>query len=351
MTITLSYVFDNEPGITRERGNGGFEYFYPDGRPVRSRAVIKRVNSLAIPPAYTDVWICRDPSGHIQATGRDAKGRKQYRYHPDWDILRNSTKYERMLAFGKALPEIRRRVAACLKQDGLPREKVLAAVVKLLELTLIRVGNDEYARKNKSYGLTTLLVRHVEVSGSRIRFEFRGKGGIKHSIGVVHKGLANIVRQCKNLPGRELFQYLDANGKCRAVSASDVNAFLQEISASDFSAKDYRTWAGSVFAMSQLRKLAFTSDAEAKKNVVATVKSVAERLANTPAVCRKAYIHPALLDAYVSGSLGVARPTGRPGPRADEAEFLRFLKRLARDAGVSRVSGPRSPHRVATAIS
>ena len=328
MTITLSYVFDDEPGLTRQQSNGGFVYFHPDGRPVRSRAVIKRINSLAIPPAYADVWICRDPSGHIQATGRDAKGRKQYRYHPQWDHIRNATKYERMLAFGKALPEIRRRIAAFLKQEGMTRERVLAAVVKLLKLTLIRVGNDEYARKNKSYGLTTLLTRHVEVTGSTITFEFRGKSGIKQKVMIAHPGLAKFVKLCKSLPGRELFQYLDENGKRHAVSSADVNRFLQEISGSDFSAKDFRTWAGSVFAMSELKKLSFASEAEAKKNIVATVKAVAERLGNTPAVCRKSYIHPALLEAYMSGTLGAARPTRRMGARADEAEFLRFLKRL-----------------------
>lgn len=335
MTITLSYVFDDEPGLTRQQGNGGFIYIHPDGRPVRSRAVIKRINSLAIPPAYADVWICRDPSGHIQATGRDAKGRKQYRYHPEWDTLRNATKYERMLAFGKALPGIRRRVAACLKQDGMARERVLAAVVKLLELSLIRVGNDEYARKNKSYGLTTLLNRHVEVSGSGILFEFRGKGGIKHNITIAHRGLAKIVKHCKSLPGRELFQYLEADGKGHVVNAADVNGFLQEISGADFTAKDFRTWAGSVFAMSELRKLGFSTETEAKKNIVATVKTVAERLGNTPAVCRKAYIHPALLEAYMSEALGAARPTLRKGQRVDEAEFLRFLKRLSRKAPAS----------------
>lgn len=327
MTVTLSYIFDDEPGITRTRGNDGFDYFYPDGRPVRSRALIRRIRSLAIPPAYTEVWICRDPSGHIQATGRDAKGRKQYRYHPEWDTIRNGTKYERMLAFGKALPKIRKRVSACLK-EGTPRERVLAAIVKLLELTLIRVGNDEYARKNKSYGLTTLLARHVEVSGSKIRFGFRGKGGIEHNVTVRHPELAKIVKQCQGLPGRELFQYRDEDGRCRAVSAPDVNGFLREISGADFTAKDFRTWAGSVFAMAALRKLDCSSERAAKKGIVATTKAVAERLGNTPAVCRKAYIHPALLEAYTAGALGAAPLNGRRGPRVDEREFLRFLMRL-----------------------
>ena len=327
MAITLNYVFDDEPGLARSPGDGGFAYFYPDGSPVRSPRVIKRINSLAIPPAYTEVWICHKPNGHIQATGRDAKGRKQYRYHPEWDTIRHTTKYERMLAFGKALPDIRRRVAACLKQDGMTREKVLAAVVKLLEITLIRVGNDEYARANKSYGLTTLQTRHVEISGRRIRFSFRGKGGVAHVVTVEHRRLAQIVRHCKALPGQDLFQYLDDSGNCRAISAADVNGFLQEISGADFTAKDYRTWAGSVFVMSELRKLAFASESEAKKNIVATIKAVAGRLRNTPAVCRKSYVHPVLLEAYRSGTLGPARPGGRTGVRAAEAAFLRFLKR------------------------
>ena len=330
MPITLTYAFDDEPGLTRSPGENGFAYFYPDGSPVRSPRVIKRINSLAIPPAYTDVWICRHPNGHIQATGRDAKDRKQYRYHPEWDTIRHTTKYERMLAFGKALPGIRGRVAAFLKQDGMTREKVLAAVVKLLEITLIRVGNDEYARANKSYGLTTLQVRHVEIAGRRIRFSFRGKGGVAHAVTVEHRRLAQIVRQCKALPGQDLFQYLDESGNCRAVSAADVNGFLQEISGADFTAKDYRTWAGSVFVMSELRKLGFASENEAKKNIVATIKAVAERLRNTPAVCRKSYVHPVLLEAYRSGTLGPVRPGRRRGARADEADFLRFLRRPGR---------------------
>jgi DNA topoisomerase-1 len=325
--VKLNHVSDEEPGFTRKCTTLGFQYFYPDGRPVRDRALIKRINALAIPPAYTDIWICPDPRGHIQATGRDARGRKQYRYHPEWDHVRNATKYERMLAFGKALPGIRKRVEACLK-TGTPREQVLAAIVKLLELTLIRVGNDEYARKNKSYGLTTLLCRHVNVSGSQILFEFRGKGGVQHNVAITHPELVKIVRYCQSLPGRELFQYPDEEGKCRAVSAADVNSFLREISGADFTAKDFRTWAGSVFALSALRKLNCSSEREAKKGLVSIIKAVAERLGNTPSVCRKAYIHPALLEVHIAGALGTARTNGHRGPRIDEAEFLRFLKRL-----------------------
>ena len=327
MPITLTYVFDDEPGLRRSPGGERFRYYYPDGSPVRSRRVVKRIDSLAIPPAYTDVWICRNPRGHIQATGRDARGRKQYRYHPEWDTIRHTTKYERMLAFGKALPGIRRRVAALLRQDGMSRAKVLAAVVKLLEITLIRVGNEEYARANKSYGLTTLQNRHVEVSGRRIHFSFRGKGGLAHDVAIEHSRLAQIVRHCKSLPGSDLFQYLDESGGCRAISSSDVNGFIQEISGADFTAKDYRTWAGSVYAMSELRRLPFSSETDAKRNIVATIKAVAERLGNTPAVCRKSYVHPVLLEAYRTGALEAPRAGAHTGARADEADFLRFLRR------------------------
>jgi DNA topoisomerase-1 len=325
--VKLNHVSDEEPGYTRKCTTLGFQYFYPDGRPVRDRALIKRINALAIPPAYTDIWICPDPRGHIQATGRDARGRKQYRYHPEWDHVRNASKYERMLAFGKALPKIRKRVDALLKK-GTPRERVLAAIVKLLEHTLIRVGNEEYARQNKSYGLTTLQTRHVTVSGAEIQFGFRGKGGVQHDIAVIHPQLARVVKECQSLPGRELFQYRDEEGKCHVIGSVDVNAFLREISGADFTAKDFRTWAGSVYALSELRKLNGASGRAAKKGTVAIIKAVAERLGNTPSVCKKSYIHPALLEAHIAGALGPARTNGHRGQRLHEAEFLRFLKRL-----------------------
>ena len=327
MPVKLNHVSDEEPGYTRKCTTLGFQYFYPDGRPVRDRALIKRINALAIPPAYTDIWICPDPRGHIQATGRDARGRKQYRYHPEWDHVRNATKYERMLAFGKALPKIRKRVDALLKK-GAPREQVLAAIVKLLEHTLIRVGNEEYARQNKSYGLTTLQTRHVTVSGAEIQFGFRGKGGVQHDITVIHPQLARVVKECQSLPGRELFQYRDEERKCHVINSQDVNAFLREISGADFTAKDFRTWAGSVYALSELRKLNGASGRAAQKGTVAIIKAVAERLGNTPAVCKKSYIHPALLEAHIAGALGPARTNGHRGQRLHEAEFLRFLKRL-----------------------
>ena len=325
--VKLKRVTDEEPGLTRKMTSFGFKYYYPDGRPVRRRALIKRINKLAIPPAYTGIWICPDPQGHIQATGRDARGRKQYRYHPDWDHVRNATKYERMLGFGKALPKIRKRVNALMK-NGTPRERVLAAIVKLLEHTLIRVGNEEYARENKSYGLTTLQNRHCKVTGNKILFGFRGKGGIEHNITVIDTELAKIVKECQALPGRDLFQYRDEDGKCRSVSSADVNEFLREISGQDFTAKDFRTWAGSVYALSELRKLNGARGREAKKGTVAIIKAVAERLGNTPAVCKKSYIHPALLQGHADGTLGIARLNGHRGRRMDEGEFLRFLSSL-----------------------
>ena len=325
--MKLRHVSDHEPGITRKMTSLGFKYYYPDGRPVRNRALVKRINSLAIPPAYTDVWICPDPNGHIQATGRDARGRKQYRYHTGWEEVRNATKYERMLAFGKALPKIRKRVAAFVK-DGTPRERVLAAIVILLEHTLIRVGNEEYARENKSYGLTTLQNRHCKVTGNTILFGFRGKGGIRHNIALVHDELAKIVKACQALPGRDLFQYRTQEGRVHSVSSAEVNEFLREISGRDFTAKDFRTWAGSVYALSELRKLNGASGGEAKKGLTEIVKSVAERLGNTPAVCKKSYIHPALFQARSQRIVGPSRMNGHSSATVDEAHFLNFLKRL-----------------------
>jgi len=324
--VGLRFVSDSEPGLKRRRNGGRFAYFHSDGRPVRSDAVIRRIRSVAIPPAYRDVWICDRPDGHIQATARDARGRKQYRYHPAWERVRASIKYRRMLEFGAALPRVRRRVAARLRLKGMPREKILAAVVRLLETTLIRVGNDEYAKKNGSYGLTTLTTSHVDVSGTTIRFDFRGKSGVSQQVEISHPALAGILRDCLELPGRELFQYLDEGGEPRTVNSADVNAFLHEISGADFTAKDYRTWAGSVFALAELRRRPFASRREARKHIVETVRAVTERLGNTPAICRKSYIHPGLFDAYLAGELG-----GRTGPRygglsEDEAAFLRFLR-------------------------
>jgi DNA topoisomerase-1 len=300
----------------------------PDGRAVRDKQTLQRIKSLVIPPAWTDVWICPDPRGHLQAVGRDARGRKQYRYHPRWQAVRAAAKFERMQAFGEALPRIRRKIAALLRHSGMPRDKVLAALVQLLDLTLIRVGNDEYARKNRSYGLTTLLTRHAGVEGKTVRFEFTGKSGVPHNVALRHAGLASFVRDCIELPGRELFQYVDDRGRRRSVSAADVNAFLQSIAGTGFTAKDFRTWGASVLALRALRKRAEAPPAQAKRNVVATVREVAEKLGNTPAVCRKSYLHPQLLDAYRNdpAAIGALRARTLRGMRNDESLLLEFLR-------------------------
>jgi DNA topoisomerase-1 len=299
----LRYVNDAGPGIRRRRAGRGFSYVGTDGQVIRDRRQIERIRSLAIPPAWTDVWISPTRRGHIQATGRDARGRKQYRYHPRWHAVRDEVKYGRMLAFAEALPLIRERTEADLRRQGLPREKVLAAVVRLLEKTMIRVGNDEYARDNDSYGLTTMEDEHAEVSNRRIVFRYRGKSGREHETTLEHPRLARIVRRCQDLPGQRLFQY-EEDGTTYDVDSSDVNAYLREITGEPFTAKDFRTWAGTVLACMALREFeAFASDGEAKKNVVAAVKRVAEKLGNTPAVCRSSYIHPVILDSYLDGSM------------------------------------------------
>jgi DNA topoisomerase-1 len=298
----LRYVSDTRPGIRRTRAGKGFSYRAPDGTLIHDTETLRRIRSLAIPPAWTDVWICANPNGHIQATGRDAKGRKQYRYHPRWREVRDESKYTRLIAFGEALPRIRKRVNADLARHGLPREKVLATVVRLLETTFIRVGNEEYAKTNRSYGLTTMRNKHVDVSGGTIAFHFRGKSGIEHTIGIEDRRVAHIVTRCKELPGAELFQYLDDEGKRQAIDSGDVNAYLEEITGERFTAKDFRTWAGTVLAAMVLKEFeAFDDEAQAKRNVVQAIERVAGRLGNTPSVCRKCYIHPAVLDAYLEG--------------------------------------------------
>ena len=300
----LRYVVDDKPGITRKRAGKGFSFAFPDGTRVRDKETLARIRKLAIPPAWTRVWISVLANGHIQATGRDAKGRKQYRYHERWREVRDETKYEKMIEFGRALPKIREAVDRDLKKPDLPREKVLATVVRLLEVTHIRVGNEEYARTNKSYGLTTMLTRHVEVDGTTVRFHFRGKSGKEHSIDIRDRRVAKIVDKCSDLPGQELFQYLDERGERHSIESSDVNEYLQELTAEELTAKDFRTWAGTVLAARALRETAtFESTTEANKNVVAAIKSVAARLGNTPAVCKKCYVHPGILDAYLEGTL------------------------------------------------
>jgi DNA topoisomerase I len=300
----LVYVSDEEPGIRRRKAGKGFSYTKAGGGTIKDAATLKRIRSLAIPPAYTDVWICAKPNGHIQATGRDAKGRKQYRYHPRFREIRESTKYERMLEFAKGLPAIRVKIAEHMALRGLPREKVLATVVHLLEATLIRVGNDDYAKQNKSYGLTTLRDNHIDIDGSELRFNFKGKSGKVWNLQVRDRRVAKIIRACQELPGQELFQYIDESGERRDVTSADINAYLKEITGREITAKDFRTWAGTVLAAWALQEFeTFDSDAKAKKNVRAAIETVAARLGNTPTICRKCYVHPEVLSSYVEGSL------------------------------------------------
>jgi DNA topoisomerase I len=315
----LRYVNDQGPGIRRRRAGRGFAYLGVDGARLRDAETLARIKRLAIPPAWRDVWICPLAHGHLQASGRDARGRKQYRYHARWRTERDGTKYARMLAFAAALPAVRARVAADLERPDLPREKVLAAVVRLLERTLIRVGNEEYARANKSFGLTTLRARHVDVDGATLTFEFRGKGGRAHRVDVNDRRLARIVEHCQELPGQELFQYVDADGERRVVDSGDVNAYLREASGEDFTAKDFRTWAGTVLAALALHAMpACTSATEGKRHVVRAVERVAQELGNTPAVCRKSYVHPTVIDTYLAGDLASALVV-RNGRRAGDA--------------------------------
>jgi DNA topoisomerase-1 len=300
----LRYVTDARPGIRRLRRGKGFRYQNPDGSTVADRDTLARIKSLVIPPAWNDVWICAIANGHLQATGRDAKGRKQGRYHPRWRQVRDETKYERMLLFGSVLPAIRRRVDHDLALAELPREKILATIVRLMEATFIRVGNEEYAQTNHSYGLTTMRNKHVSITGSTIRFNFTGKSGIQHAINLTDRRLARIVKRSRDLPGYELFQYLDSEGAAHSIDSADVNEYLREITSENFTAKDFRTWAGSVLACEMLRQFEpFESESQAKKNVVRAIESVAKQLGNTPSVCRKCYVHPAVVESYLGGTM------------------------------------------------
>jgi DNA topoisomerase I len=300
----LRYVSDAEPGIRRVRNGQGFKYLDARDRSVTDEHTLHRIRSLVIPPAWTDVWITPHENGHIQAIGRDARGRKQFRYHARWREVRDQSKYEKVIAFAKALPMMRTTIQRDLRRPGLSRRKVLAGVVSLLEKTLIRIGNDEYARQNNHYGLTTIRDKHAKVNGSTIKFRFVGKSGIDRSVELDSPTLAKIVKKCQDLPGQELFAYIDDDGRQRDVKSSDVNEYLREISGEDFTAKDFRTWAGTVLAASALREFeTFDSKTQAKKNLVAAIERVAERLGNTRSVCKKCYIHPAILDTYLDGSL------------------------------------------------
>jgi DNA topoisomerase I len=301
----LRYVSDIYPGLGRRREGDGFVYLDPLGQEITDEETLARIRKLAIPPAWSKVWISADPQGHIQATGRDARGRKQYRYHERWRHVRDQNKYDRMIEFAHALPGIRRRVDRDMRRRGLAREKVLATVVRLLETTMIRVGNEEYAQKNRSFGLTTLRDRHVKVRGhSAVRFYFRGKSGKEHRVTIRNQAIARVVKQCQELPGQELFQYLGADGERRRVTSDDVNEYLRETTGRDFTAKDFRTWAGTVLAARALRELEqFDSQAQAKRNLVRAIENVARELGNTRDVCRRCYVHPAVVDAYMDGTM------------------------------------------------
>ena len=348
----LRYVTDTRPGITRHARGEGFFYRDASGEPVRDEAVLERIRSLAIPPAYTDVWICPYPNGHIQATGRDARGRKQYRYHPRWRETRDATKYEHMAEFAAALPAIRARVAEDLQRKELCREKVLATVVRLLETTLIRVGNDDYAKENGSFGLTTLRNRHVKVEGGTMRFAFKGKSGKTWKLGVQDRRIARVVKACQDLPGQELFAWPAEDGALHDVTSGDVNDYLREITGRDITAKDFRTWAGTVMAALALREFeSFDTQAAAKRNIRAAIEQVASRLGNTPTVCRKCYVHPDLLEGYMAGQLALEIAEAAEEElrddlatlRPEEAAVLALLARLKteRPAPASKASRPR----------
>ena len=338
----LRYVSHDQPGYTRKTKSDDFEYFDAEGKPIRDEQRLLRIKRLAIPPAYTDVWICPSTNGHIQAMGRDARRRKQYRYHQRWRAARDENKYDRMVLFGEALPKIRKRVEADLALPGLQQNKVLATVVQLLQQTFIRVGNEEYARDNKSFGLTTMKGRHVDVTGSKLRFRFQGKSGIKHDVDIQDRRIAKIVAKVQDLPGQNLFQYLDDDGEARDITSQDVNDYLREITGEDFTAKDIRTWAGTVLAAIALNAAgAFETKKQAKANIKNAIGAVAEILGNTPAICRKCYIDPVVLESYLDGDIieGLKRKTDEAlegdavDLRASEVAVLKFLQaKLAKKA-------------------
>jgi len=332
----LRYVSDTTPGYTRKRHGESFRYFDTDGKLIRDEPRSLRIGRLAIPPAYHDVWICPLPNGHIQATGRDDRGRKQYRYHERWRAIRDENKYDRILIFAAALPKIRQRVQADLKLPGLKREKVLAAVVQLLERTFIRVGNEEYARQNKSFGLTTMKDHHVKVRGKKLRFRFRGKAGKEHEVDFMDRRIANIVRKLQDLPGQDLFQYFDDAGKLCGVTSQDVNDYLRGITGEDFTAKDFRTWAGTVLTAMALAQKKFATKKEAKSNLKNAIATAAKLLRNTPTICRKCYVHPAIVESYLNGDLieGLQTKFDQaeeiPDFSRDEKAVLNFLDGQAR---------------------
>ena len=346
----LVYVGDDEPGITRKRSGTGWRYRDAKGRTIKDYWDRKRIDKIAVPPAYTAVWICPNPNGHIQATGRDDRGRKQYRYHTKWTEARDTAKYERMVDFAKLLPGLRARVAADMRRKGLPRDKVMATLVALLEKTLIRIGNEDYAKENKSFGLTTLRNRHLEVEGATLRFDFKGKSGKTWNLDLRDRRVAKVVRSIQELPGQQLFQYVDDDGRRQPVSSSDVNEYLREITGEEVTAKDFRTWAGTVLAAMALAEFeAVDSAARRKKNVKAAIESVAKRLGNTPTICRKCYVHPRVLDSYLDGSMlrGVKQEVedelgaDAHALKSEEAAVLGLLgRRIGRDLKARAASAP-----------
>jgi len=327
----LQYVSDERPGYRRKPKRKEFEYFDTEGKPIRDEQRLLRIKRLAIPPAWTGVWICPSPNGHIQATGRDARGRKQYRYHERWREVRDENKFDRLAEFAKALPNIRRRVSQDLKLPGLSRQKVLATIVRLLERTFIRIGNEEYARENKSFGLTTLKSRHAKVRGAQVLFRFRGKSGRQHEVDVTDRRVAKVIAKCQDLPGQDLFQYLEEGEEVRDVTSQDVNDYLHQIAGNDFSAKDFRTWGGTVLAAIALSKQEeFQTKKEAKANIKTAICAVAELLGNTPAVCRKCYVHPVIVEAYLKrtriAGLNGTKSLEPPNLRGAERAVLKFLR-------------------------
>lgn len=338
----LRYTSDKVPGIRRSGSCKRFVYYDARGRRIRSPTILHRIKSLAVPPAWTQVWISSFPDSHLQAVGRDARGRKQFRYHARWREMREQTKYDRLTLVGAVLPRLRSRVAEDLSLHGLPREKVMATIVRLLETTFIRIGNDEYARQNQSFGLTTLRNKHVNIRGSSIRFRFRGKSGIARDTMLNDRRLAQIVRRCQELPGQELFQYIDERNRCRAISSGDVNEYLRGATGIDLTAKDFRTWAGTVLAAVELGALGAAPEANAQRNIVKAVEQVSRNLGNTRAVCRKSYIHPAIIDSYLDGTLHRIMPRREPRGAVDppmltaeEAAVMKILRR----AGSAKLSG------------
>jgi DNA topoisomerase-1 len=321
----LVYTSDDEPGIRRVRRGKGFDYVGPDGKRITDSATLDRIRNLSVPPAWEHVWISTRPRGHLQATGRDSRGRKQHRYHDRWRETRDANKFDRVTGFARVLPRIRRRVARDLRRDGLPREKVVATIVRLLETTFARIGNEEYARQNNSFGLTTLRNRHVDVNGSTVRFLFKGKGGVDVAVGLTDRRVARVIKRCEDLPGQRLFQYLDQDGERRTVTSDDVNQYLRDVAGDEYTAKDFRTWAGTVLAACALREAArFESTTEARRNVIAAIDSVARKLGHTRAVCRRSYVHPAVIDVYMDGGYSTV------AARTDERMVMALLRRKLR---------------------